>query len=129
MNKKVRASRSRYVSDLLAEPLPSAKPTKSRIRQLESRSRELDDEITRLECSIAAAPVAMRQRRLATRNTLPAPEPTFSRTKRTANGRVPQVQRRARRNARMGKLVELLVVFGVLAAALGWMNQWLHWWN
>lgn len=128
MNKKVRSSRSRSVSDLLAEPLPGAKPTKSRIRQLESRSRELDDEITRLECSIAAAPVAMRQRRLATRNIMPAPEPTFSRTKRATN-RVPLVQRRARRKARMGKLVELLVVFGVLAAALGWMNQWLHWWN
>lgn len=128
MNKKVRSYRSRSVSDLLAEPLPSAKPTKSRIRQLESRSRELDDEITRLECSIAAAPVAMRQRRLATRNTLPAPEPTFSRTKRATN-RVPQVQRRALRKARVSKLVELLVVFGILTAALGWMNQWLHWWN
>jgi hypothetical protein len=128
MNKKVRTYRTRDISGLLAEPLPSAKPTKSRIRQLESRSRELDDEITRLECSIAAAPVAMRQRRLATRNTLPALESAFSKNKRQP-GKLPLVQRRARRKARMGKLVELLVVFGVLAAAVGWMNQWLRWWN
>lgn len=125
MNKKV--PRSRQVSDLLAQPLPSAKP-KARMRQLETRSRALNDEIERLEVTIASAPAAMRQRRLNTRDTLPAPEPTFSKTKRRTAG-IPLVQRRARRQARLSKLVELVIVFGVLAAAVGWMNQWFHWWG
>lgn len=128
MNKKVRSPRPRYASDLLAQPLPSAKPSKTHMRQLESRSRELEDEIERLECTIASAPVAMRQRRLSTRNTLPAPEPVFSKTKRQTSG-IPLVQRRARQKQRLGKLVELIVVFGVLAAAVGWMNQYFHWWG
>ncbi len=128
MNKKVRSPRSRSASDLLTEPSHTAKPSVRRIRQLETQSRELGDEISRLECSIAAAPAAMRQRRLATRNTLPAPEPTFAKTRRQTSA-LPLVQRRARRHARMGKLIELLVVFGLLAAALGWMNQWFHWWG
>jgi hypothetical protein len=127
MNKKV-PTRSRHVSDILAQPLPSAKPSKARMRQLETRSRELEDEIERLECTIASAPAAMRQRRLATRNTLPAPEPTFSKTKRRTAG-IPLVQRRARQKQRLSKFVELIVVFGALAAAVGWMNQWFHWWG
>ena len=128
MNKKVRTLRPRSVSDILAAPSREAKPSARRIRQLETRSRELEQEIERLECTIAQAPAQMRQRRLSTRNTLPALEPTFSRTKRQT-AKLPLVQRRARRNARLGKLVELLVVFGALAAALGWMNQWFRWWN
>jgi hypothetical protein len=126
MNKKV-TSRSRNVADVLAQPLPSSKP-KVRMRQLETRSRELENEIERLECTIASAPAAMRHRRLVTRNTLPAPEPTFSKTKRMTKG-LPLVQRRARTRQRVGKLVELIVVFSVLTAALGWMNQWFHWWD
>lgn len=130
MNKKTRAARPRSVSDLLAEPLPvAARPARSRLRQLESRSRELESEIERLECSIAAAPVVIGQRRLATRDTLPPLRSPAAARARPQVSRLPQAQRQAIRRARMGKLIELLVVFGMLAAALGWMNQYFRWWS
>jgi hypothetical protein len=125
MNQKVRTQRLRYASDMLAAPLPSAKPSRRQIRHLESRSRELEEEISRLECTIAAAPAAMRQHRLATRDTLPAIRPSASRG-RPAAGRIPLVQKRAMQKARMSKVIELLIVCGVLAAAVGWLRQWLN---
>jgi hypothetical protein len=130
MNKKSRASRPRSVTDLLAEPLPTAaRPARARIRQLESRSRELESEIERLECSIAAAPALLGQRRLATRDTLPPLRSPAAGRGRPQPSRLPQVQRQAIRRARLSKLLELLIVFGILAAALGWMNQHFHWWD
>jgi hypothetical protein len=125
MNKKVRSTRPRYASEL-AKPLGSPKP--AQIRQLQRSSLELQEEIHRLECTIAAAPAAMRRHRLATMDTLPAPERTFS-PRRRQNARLPLQQQRAQRNRRLGVLIELVLVFTTLAAALGWMNQWFHWWN
>lgn len=125
MNKKVRSTRPRYASEL-AKPLGSAKP--AQMRQLQKSSRELTQEIHRLECSIAAAPATMRRHRLATMDTLPAPESAFVKTRRRTS-RMPLQQQRARRNRRLGLFMELIVVFTTLAAALGWMNQWFHWWN
>ena len=124
MNQKVRTQRLRYASDMLASPLPSAKPSKRQIRHLESRSRELEEEISRLECTIAAAPAAMRQQRLASRDTLPSIRPSAARGMRAAS-KIPLVQKRALRKARMSKVIELLIVCGVLAAAVGWLRQWL----
>lgn len=127
MNKKVRSSRPRFASELAqTEPLGLAKPAK--MRELHKSSRQLTAEIHRLECSIAAAPAAMRRRRLATMDTLPAPEPAFTKTKRRTT-RMPLQQQRSQRNRRLGLIVEGVLVFTTLAAALGWMNQWFHWWN
>lgn len=125
MNKKVRTSRPRYAADL-AKELGAPKP--AQIRQLQKSSRALKEEIHRLECSIAAAPAAMRRHRLATMDTLPAPEPAFSRTRRRGK-RLPLQQQRVKRQRMLRLLVELVAVFAILAAALGWMNQWFHWWN
>ena len=125
MNKKVRSTRPRYASEL-AKPLGSPKP--AQIRQLQKSSLELKEEIYRLECTIAAAPAAMRRHRLATMDTLPAPERAFS-PRRRQNARMPLQQQRIQRNRRLGVLIELVIVFTTLAAALGWMNQWFHWWN
>ncbi len=125
MNKKVRSTRPRYASEL-AKPLGPAKP--AQMRQLQKSSRGLTQEIHRLECSIAAAPAAMRRHRLATMDTLPAPESAFVKTRRRTS-RMPLQQQRAQRNRRLGLFMELIVVFTTLTAALGWMNQWFHWWN
>jgi hypothetical protein len=59
---------------------------------------------------------------------LPAPEPAFAITKRRTS-RMPLQQQRVKRNRMLGLLIELVTVFAILAAALGWMNQWFHWWN
>jgi hypothetical protein len=125
MNKKIRSSRPRYASEL-AKPLGPAKTVQ--IRQLQQSSRALDEEIHRLECAIAAAPATIRRQRLAAMDTLPAPEPTFTQTRRRTS-RAPLQQQRVQRNRRLGLYLELILVFTALAAAIGWMNQWFHWWN
>ena len=125
MNKKVRPSRPRYASEL-AKPLGPAKP--AHLRQLQKASRDITQEIHRLECTIAAAPAALRRHRLATMDTLPAPEPVFSQSKRRTT-RMPLQQQRVQRNRRLSLCMELVLVFSTLTAALGWMNQWFHWWK
>jgi hypothetical protein len=97
------------------------------LRHLQSRSRQLDEEIHRLECTIAAAPHAMRRRRLAYIDTLPPPEPLSSPVRRKVN-RLPLQQQRARRRRQTVLMVELFLVVASLAAAVGWMNQWFHLW-
>ncbi len=127
MNKKTRATGSCRVPDLLAEPLPTAaRPVRSRMKKLESHSRELKSEIARLECTIAASPILIEEKRLASRDTLPPLRRTAAIQGRRPS-KLPQAQRRAQHRARMSKLVELLVVFGLLAAALSWMNQHFRW--
>lgn len=98
------------------------------MRQLQSRSRQLNEEIHRLECTIAAAPHAMRSRRLAYIDTLPPPEPLSSPARRKTS-RLPLQQQRAIKRRRLVLVMELMVVLGSLAAALGWMNQWFHLWG
>lgn len=126
MNKKTRAARPCRVPEQL-EPLPvAARTSRTRMKQLESHSRELESEITRLECAIASSPVIIGERRLASRDTLPPLRPTAT-LQAHRPSKLPQAQRRAQQRARIGKLVELLIVFGLLAAALSWMNQHFRW--
>lgn len=124
MNKKVRA-RSTKSGPAIASPAAGKRP---QMRQLQSRSRQLNEEIHRLECTIAAAPHAMRSRQLAYIDTLPPPEP-FGSPARRKTRRLPLQQQRARKRRYLVLLIELAVVFGTFAAALGWMNQWFHLWG
>ncbi|HYF36034.1 MAG TPA: hypothetical protein VD994_12140 [Prosthecobacter sp.] len=121
MNKKVRSRPVRSGHDLARQ---SRRP---QLRQLQSRSRELDEEIHRLECTIAAAPHAIRRRRLAYIDTLPPPEPLSSPARRKTS-RLPLHQQRARQRQRVVLMVELTFVIAALAAAVGWMKQWFHLW-
>lgn len=124
MNKKVRSRRSKDVSDIIK---PQKEPAK--IRQLENRSRDLGAEIHRLECTIAAAPALIRRQRLATIDTLPPLRPASRSTTRPASGKMPLHKQRERRRRHVALLIELAVVLSLLGAALGWMNQWFHWWG
>ncbi len=123
MNKKVATRRPKTTQDLTKQPGPV------RMRQLERRSRDLGQEIHRLECTIAAAPRVIRENRLATMNTLPPPERTFTAPARRRNARMPLQKQRAIKRQRFGLICELVIVLTILAAALGWMNQWFHFWN
>ena len=125
MNKKVRSRPSKTGSALTLPPTAGRRP---QMRQLQSRSRQLNEEIHRLECTIAAAPHAMRSRQLAYIDTLPPPEPLSSPARRKSK-RLPLQQQRAIRRQRLVLLIELTFVLGALAAALGWMNQWFHLWG
>lgn len=119
-NKRVR-SRPKPAKDGL-QPVPA-----SRIRDLGSRSRQLKEEIHRLECAIARAPHELTRQRLAARNTLPPLGPAARKSRHPQ--RKPLQQLRAERNRRLALLIELGVVVIGLAAAVGWMNQWFHWWG
>lgn len=118
MNKKVRSRPSPSTLDLAQQG------RRPQMRQLQSRSRELNEEIHRLECKIAAAPHAMRRRRLAYIDTLPPPEPLSSPARRNTN-RLPLQQQRARKRRRLVLMLELTVVVAALTGAVGWMNHWL----
>ena len=123
MNKRVASRRPKNVQSAAQEIQPA------RLHQLRSRSRSLQEEIHTLECAIVAAPSALRRRRLATKDVLPAPEPLFSKKTLRSPQRIPLHLRKAAKRRRMALMIEFAVVVATLAAALGWMNQWFNWWK
>ena len=123
MNKRVATRRPRTVQALAQE----AKPAK--LKQMKSRSLALQEEIHSLECAIVAAPHTMRRRRMASKDVLPAPEAMFSKKALRSPQRVPLHQLRAAKRRRLALMLEFGVVVTSLVAAVGWMNQWFHWWE
>ncbi|MBE2282759.1 MAG: hypothetical protein IAE77_04780 [Prosthecobacter sp.] len=120
-NRKVRSRRPQNALDLRSEPSPRGKT-----RHLAKRSDELNSQIHRLECFIADAPRLQRQQRLSNVNMVP-PMDLPSPVRR--NRRLPIAQQRARRGERLRMLTEGIFVVGAIAAVVGWLNQWLHFWN
>lgn len=118
-NRKVRSSRPKSARELKKEVSPQTKS-----RQLDKRADEVSSEIHRLECYITAAPRIQHQHRLANVNMVPAMDKAAPRRRRT-----PIAQQRARRGERMRLCLEALIVVGSIAAVVGWLNQWFHFWN
>lgn len=123
MNKRVATRRPKSVQDLAQEARPA------RLKQMRTRSRALKEEIHSLECTIAAAPHAIRRQRLATKDVLPAPESMLVKRALRSPQRKPLHLLKAAKRRRLALLIELGVVLTSLAAAVGWMNQWFHWWT
>lgn len=123
MNKRVATRRPKSVHELAVEQRPA------KLKQIKSRSRIIQEEIHSLECAIVAAPHRIRRKRLATKDVLPAPESMFNKKALRSPQRKPLHQLKAAKRRRMALLIELGVVITSLAAAVGWMNQWFHWWN
>lgn len=120
-NRKVRSRRAKPVQTLKEEASPQRKS-----RSLTKRSDELNSEIHRLECFITAAPRIERQRRLANVNMVP---PMEQASPAPRHRRVPIARQRARRSERLRMLTEGLLVLGSIAAVVGWLNQWFHFWG
>ncbi|WP_395745247.1 hypothetical protein [Prosthecobacter sp.] len=120
-NRKVRSRRSKPAPALKEEASP-----KSKSRHLTKRADELNSQIHRLECFITAAPRIQRQHRLANVNMVPPMELS---TPAPRSRRVPIAKRRAQRSERLRLLTEGLLVVGSIAAVLGWLNQWFHFWS
>jgi len=123
MNKRVSSRRPKSVQDLAQEPRPA------RLKQIKTRSRAIQEEIYSLECAIVAAPHAMRRQRMATKDVLPAPEPIYTKKALRSPKRIPLHQLKAAKRRRLALFIEFGVVITSLVAAVGWMNQWFHWWN
>ena len=120
-NRKVRSRRPKPVQALKEEASPQRKS-----RSLTKRSDELNSEIHRLECFITAAPRIERQRRLANVNMVP---PMEQASPAPRHRRIPIARQRARRGERLRMLTEGTLVLGSIAAVVGWLNQWFHFWN
>jgi hypothetical protein len=120
-NRKVRSRRPKTVQEASQELSPRGKS-----RQLDKQSDQLRQQIYRLECMITEAPHLQRQHRLSNVNTLPPielPSPV------PRGRRIPLAQQRAHRSQRLRLLTECVIVFGCIAAVIGWLNQWFHFWN
>lgn len=120
-NRKVRSRRPKTTQELKQEHSP-----RSKSRHLDKRAVELNTEIHRLECYITAAPRLQSQQRLANVNMVPPMELSSPAPR---HRRVPIAQRRARRGQRLRLLLEGTLVIGSIAAVLGWLNQWFHFWS
>ncbi|MBN8419885.1 MAG: hypothetical protein J0L73_13280 [Verrucomicrobia bacterium] len=120
-NRKVRSRRPKPVQALAEEASPQRKS-----RHLTKRSDELNSQIHRLECFITAAPRIERQRRLANVNMVPPMELSSPAPRQR---RLPIAKQRARRSERLRLLTEGLLVLGSIAAVVGWLNQWFHFWS
>lgn len=120
-NRKVRSRRPKPVQALAEEASPQRKS-----RHLTNRSDELNSQIHRLECFITAAPRIERQRRLANVNMVPPMELSSPAPRQR---RLPIAKQRARRSERLRLLTEGLLVLGSIAAVVGWLNQWFHFWS
>ena len=120
-NRKVRARRPKSAQDLKKEVSPQRGA-----KQLTKRADELNTEIHRLECFITAAPRIQRQHRLDNVNMVP---PMELASPAPRHRRVPIAKQRARRSERLRLLTEGLIVLGSIAAVVGWLNQWFHFWG
>ncbi len=120
-NRKVRSRRQKPVQALKEEASPQRKS-----RNLNKRSDELNSQIHRLECFITAAPRIERQHRLANVNMVP---PMELASPAPRHRRVPIAKRRALRSERLRLFTEGMLVLGSIAAVVGWLNQWFHFWN
>lgn len=120
-NRKVRSCRPKPVQALKEEASPQRKS-----RHLTKRADELNSQIHRLECFITDAPRIQRQHRLANVNMVP-PMDLASPAQRPR--RVSIAKRRAQRSERLRLFTEGLLVIGSIAAVVGWLNQWFHFWS
>ena len=120
-NRKVRSRRQKPVQALKEETSPQRKS-----RNLNKRSDELNSQIHRLECFITDAPRIQRQHRLANVNMVP---PMELASPSPRHRRVPIARRRALRSERLRLFLEGTLIVGSIAAVVGWLNQWFHFWN
>ena len=120
-NRKVRSRRPKSAQELKQE----VSPQRNR-RHLAKRSDELNTQIHRLECFITAAPRIQRQHRLENVNMVP---PMELASPAPRHRRVPIAKQRARRSERLRMFTEGMIVLGSIAAVVGWLNQWFHFWG
>ncbi len=118
-NRKVRPRRAKSAMDVAVSP-------RAKSRQLDKHAREVKEQIERLECTIAQAPHLQQKRRLANMNMVP---PMERPTQVPRQRRVPIAQRRARRGEHLRLLTEGILIIGIIAAVVGWLNQSFHFWH
>lgn len=120
-NKRIRSRRPSLKDDLFTDlDLPAPK----RQRQLKTRAREVDEEIQRLECAIAATPQWQKHQAISRRNILPPSEETRASTRvRRAAKALPLNARKQQQQRRLLQIGQFVLLLFALAAASGWVKQ------
>ncbi|MCB1210422.1 MAG: hypothetical protein KDK97_13905 [Verrucomicrobiales bacterium] len=117
-NKRINRRRHESTQDLLATE------RKTEVRRRAPRApREVASEIERLECFIAAAPRLARQQKLSRLNYVP---PIERESVRPGTNRLPLHRERAINLEKAMLIGKLALTLSLIGAALGWLNQSLH---
>jgi hypothetical protein len=117
-NKRIRTRRTSRTAKDIAMDLGTA--MKQQPRQLARKSDDLQNQIHRLECFIAAAPSLKRQHRLENYDIIP-PMQRSAPVRKTS--RLPLQQQMALRRQRLRLLAEFGIVSITVAGLAGWLNH------
>ena len=119
-NKKIASRRAKTSKDLLTEEQPA-----QRKKRLAGKTQDIQEEMHRLECFIAAAPRISKQQRLARiREVPPMERETAGRRRRKED--LPLQQQIAISRQKMMHVAELAVIGIASLGLLGWLNQYFH---
>ncbi len=126
-NKRIRSPRSRSKEDLLSGVEDLATPAPKRQRRLAKQSDDMNREIHRLECLIAAAPHLQKKRQLDRINLLPPPDEFDGRAalSRKRSRPLPLNARKLQQKQRALQIAQLAFILLAIAALAGWIKQWL----
>lgn len=125
-NIRVKRSSERSARDLARSTPDKAQRSTTRKTRSTEKPADLDERIKHLECYIASASAENRTHRAMMADYVPAEEP---RRKTRANGRRPMHSMQLARRRSAALFMQVIILFLVLAASVGWMNQKFHFWN
>jgi hypothetical protein len=97
-------------------------PAGSRTRKRGRTAAEIQEEIQRLEVTLAAMPALRRQQALARRDIVP-PESGDNLPRRRGKSALPMAARSLRNRERFNRVVQLLLLIALAAAIAGWVRQ------
>lgn len=131
MSKNVRISsrKDRSASDLARTSRSPSSAAKAPARQTRNERQVVNDRIQRLECYIASADARARHHNAAYADYVPPAEETRRTGKTQGNGRRPMHNQELARRRSAALFMQVIMLFVVIAAAVGWMNQRFHFWN
>ena len=131
MSKNVRISsrKDRSATDLAKAARSPASAAKAPARQSRTERQVMNDRIQRLECYIASADARARHHNAAYADYVPAAEETRSSTSARKGDRRPMHTRELARRRSAALFMQVIMLFVVIAATVGWMNQRFHFWN
>jgi hypothetical protein len=131
MSKNVRTSprKDRSATDLAKAGRSPASAAKAPARQSRSERDVVKARIERLECYIASADAHARHHNIAYADYVPPAEEMRRSTAVRRAGRRPKHTEELARRRSAALFMQVIMLFVVIAATIGWMNQRFHFWN
>ena len=131
MSKNVRVSsrKDRSATDIARSGRSPAAAAKAPARQSRSEREGVNARIQRLECYIASADARARHHNVAYADYVPPAEDMRRSTAARKGGRRPKHTEELARRRSAALFMQVIMLFVMIAATLGWMNQRFHFWN